>query len=214
MKKSLLILLLCVSITPAINAQLDFSDLRVDLGGNYTMYKGDFQESTPGAKIRVSVPFNENMAIGLGFTYGFPIKSPSEVTYSGGSTVNSEIAYKFKTISLEYDIFLGGENEEGISPYLSGRVGLVLATYEEELKGTPPSGEEPLDMISKTTESGFTLNGAVGAQYAFGAVKVFADAGIALPANQVNNQYVANVIPAHFMFNVGVRLSLGGGGGY
>ena len=214
MKKNLLILVITMITVSAANAQLDFSNMRVDVGANYTMYKGDFQQKTPGVKVRLSVPAGEIGALGLGFTYGFPIKFPSEVTFSGGSTVASEIVYKFKTISLEFDYYFGGENEEGFNIYASGRGGLVLASYKEELKGNAPSGESPIDLLEPGSENGFTLNLALGGQYSLSRIKIFGDAGIAIPANQVNGQYVENVIPAHFMFNAGIRIPLGQGSNY
>jgi opacity protein-like surface antigen len=208
MKKNLVFLLVFFTVSFA-KAQPDFSDLRFDIGANYTMYKGDFQEKTPGAKIRVAVPFTEKVVVGLGFTYGFPIKTPSAVSLSGGGTADSEIKFNFKTITLEGDYYFGEEKEEGVSVYASARAGLVLVSYKETVKGTIPSGQEATDLIEKTSQTGFTLNGALGLQYALGNIKIFGDAGIALPANQVNGQYVSNPIPSHFMFNAGVRIGLG-----
>lgn len=212
MKKYLLILAIATITTTVAKAQLDFSSIRVDVGGNYTMYKGDFQRNTPGVKLRLSVPDNEKMAIGLGFTYGFPIKQASEVPYTDGSTVASEFSFNFKTISLEWDYYLGGDNEEGFSVYASGRAGLVLVSGKEKLKGTPPAGEEPLYTFETVKENGFSIGLALGGQYALGRARIFADAGLAFPANQVNGVYVENVIPTHFTFNAGLRFSLGSGG--
>jgi len=214
MKKNLLILVIGMITVSAANAQIDFSNMRVDVGMNYTMYKGDFQEKTPGVKVRLSVPASEKAVLGLGFTYGFPIKIPSEVTFSGGGTVPSEIVYKFKTISLEFDYYFGGENEEGFSIYASGRAGLVLVNWKEELKGNAPSGQTPEDLLDPGSDNGFSLNLALGGQYSLGKIRLFGDAGIAVPANQVNGQYVENVIPAHFVFNAGIRISLGQGSDY
>lgn len=214
MKKMLIAVFVAVGTVSAAHAQLDFSQLRIDVAGNYTMYKGDFGESTPGAKLRLSLPMNEKIALGLGFTYGLSIKVPSVVSHTGGGTAESEVAFKFKTITLEADYYFGEEKETGLNVYASGRIGFVLVNYKEKLKGTIPAGEEPLDMVEKTNESGFTINGALGLQYSLGSAKIFGDAGFALPANQVNGQYVENVIPAHLMFNVGLRFSLGSSGGY
>jgi len=198
-----------MSTVLAANAQLDFSNMRVDLGANYTMYKGDFQEKTAGTKIRLSVPAGEKAVVGLGFTYGFPIKTPSEVSLSGGGSLPSEIVYKFKTISLEFDYYFGGENEEGFSVYGSGRAGLVLVNWKENIKGSIPSGQTADDQLEPGNENGFTLNLALGGQYSLSRINIFGDAGVAIPANQVNGQYVENVIPAHFMFNVGLRIPFG-----
>jgi len=208
MKKTILFLITTTLLTSA-KAQLDFSNPRIDIGGNYTMYKGDFQQKTPGVKARISVPSGERLAIGVGFTYGFPIKTPSEVALSGGGSVPSEIVYHFKTILVDCNYFFGGEKEEGLTVYASGGAGLVLASYKENLKGSIPSGQEPMDQIEPASESGFTLNFGLGTQYSMGTAMIFGDAGIALPANQVNGQVVENIIPAHFVFNLGVRFSLG-----
>jgi opacity protein-like surface antigen len=209
MKKNLFILVIAMITVSVAKAQFNFSNIRVDVGANYTMYKGDFQKKTPGAKLRASFLANQKFAVGLGFTYGFPIKIPSTITYSGGSSVPSEVVYNFKTISLDVNYYFGGEKEEGLSFYGGGGAALVLVSYKEKLKGTAPSGQNPADQLEPGNESGFTLNLCLGTQYALGRAKIFADAGIALPANQVNDQYVTNVIPAHFMFNLGVRFSLG-----
>ena len=209
MKKNLFILVIAMITTLTAGAQLDFSNIRVDVGANYTMYKGDFQQKTPGAKVRVSLLANEKIAVGLGFTYGFPIKIPTTVTYTGGGTVPSEVIYNFKTISLDVNYYFGGEKEEGFSVYGAGGAGLVLVGFKEKIKGTAPAGQEPQDQLEPGTETGFSINLGLGGQYALGNAKIFADAGIALPANQVNGQYVENVIPAHFIFNIGVRFSFG-----
>lgn len=214
MKKNLFVLLIAMVTALVANAQIDFSNLRIDVGGNYTMYKGDFQQKTAGVKARLSLPINENMALGIGFTYGFPIKIASQTALSGGGSVPSEFVYKFKTIHLEYDYYFGGEKEEGLSVYASGRLGFVWAKYDEKIKGTVPPGEDPIDLVEPGSENGFTINVALGTQYSLGRIKVFGDAGIALPANQVNGQYVENVIPAHFMFNLGLRIPFGGGSDY
>ncbi len=83
-----------------------------------------------------------------------------------------------------------------------------MVSYQENLKASIPATSTPTDQIEKQNESGFTINGGLGGQYSFGRSKIFAEALIALPANQTNGQYVQNVIPSHFIFNVGYRFSL------
>src|SRR5689334_18572932 len=137
MKKKICLMLLAGAVTTMAHAQFDFSSTKIDVGLNYAMYKGDFRKSTPGGKLRVSVPFKENKAaLGLAFTYGFPIKVSSEVPYSGGSSVPSEIVYNFKTITLDCDYFFGGEKEEGLSFNANAGIALVLVGYKENIKGT------------------------------------------------------------------------------
>ena len=211
MRKKLCLAMLAVAVATIAHAQFDFSSTRVDVGANYSMYKGDFQKSTPGAKLRVSVPYSNKAALGLAFTYGIPVKFPSSVAHTGGGSIPSEIVYNFKTITLDADYFFGGEKEEGFSFNANAGAGLVLVSYKEKLKGTIPSGEDAIDQLEPGHQSGFTLNFGLGTQYAIGKIKPFANAGIALPANKVNDQYVVNVIPMHFTFNAGVRIALGGG---
>lgn len=214
MKKTLLFLFCAAAIATTASAQVSFSDLRVDIGGNYTMYKGDFGKNTPGAKLRFSLPVNEKAAIGLGFTYGFPIKEASAMPLMSGGSVPSEYVYKFKTFTLEGDYFFGGEKEEGMTVYLSGRAGLVLANMKEELKGSIPAGDQPVYELEPIKENGFTIGLSLGGQYSMGNAKLFADAGFNFPANQVNGQYVENVIPSQLTFNLGLRFSLFGGSDY
>lgn len=210
MKKVIPILVGLACICFSTKAQ-DFSQARIELGGNYTMYKGDFKQKTPGVKLRFSVPFSEKIAAGLSFTYHLPIKVASEVALSGGGKTESEIKYNFKTIGLDANYYFKEEEEEGFTPY--GTVGLsyIMVSYKESVKGTIPAGEEATDMVPSESKSGFGLNFGLGAQYSFGQPKVFGEAGIVLPANKVQNELVANPIPAHFVFNVGVRFALGSG---
>ncbi|HEV7780678.1 MAG TPA: hypothetical protein VGO58_05405 [Chitinophagaceae bacterium] len=194
-----------------------FSQISVALGGNYTMYKGDFQKSTPGAQIRVGYAASERIRTELGFTYGFPITQASSVLVADGIgntvDVDSEIKYKFKTISLLANYNFIGDEETSASLYGQFGASFVLVNYKEDITGSYDKNvyTNPLNQIGKTNESGFTINLGLGGEYRFGTPAVFAEAGIALPANQVGNTYVENVIPSHFVFNLGVRISFGGG---
>jgi opacity protein-like surface antigen len=210
MKKIIPILVGMACISLYTKAQ-DFSQARIELGANYTMYKGELQKKTPGVKLRFSVPFSEKIAAGLSFTYHLPIKVASSVGLSGGGSTASEIVYNFKTIGLDANYYFKDEEEEGFTPY--GTIGLsyIMVSYKENVKGSIPSGEEATDMIPSESKSGFGLNFGLGAQYSFGQPKVFGEAGIVLPANKVQNDFVSNPIPAHFVFNVGVRFALGSG---
>lgn len=202
---------LLVMVSMASQAQWDFSDLRVELAGNYTQYKGDFQQSTPGAKLRVSVPMGNRLRVGLGYTHGFPIKLASSVTISPSGSVPSEFVFNFKTISLDGNYLFVDEKANGFTPYGTIGGGLVLVSFQEKLKGSLPAGSIALDQAPKQSVNGFTINFGLGGQYSFGKPKVFAEAALALPSNQVNNQFVQNPIPLHILFNLGVRFAFGGG---
>lgn len=195
----------------AASAQLSFG-----VNANYTQYKGDFQQSTPGAQIRGSYSFSPKTAAVLSFTYGMPIKEESTVQMADASNntidVASQITYKFKTINFVGQYNLIGDEESTGKLYGMVGGGLVLVTYNEAITGNYDKSQytEPMNQLEKTTENGLTLNFGVGGAYRVGTPVIFGEAALALPANQANGQYIENVIPAHFIFNLGVKLNIGG----
>lgn len=211
--KKVTLLLVC-----SLAASITFAQFSVGIAANYTAYKGDFQKSTPGAQIRVGYSASEKITTELAFTYGFPINYPSSVTIADNSSntinVDSEIRYKFKTISLLGSYRFIGDEESTGSLYGQFGAGLVLVNYDEKITGSYDKNRytNPLDLLEKSNENGFTINLGLGGEYRLGVPVLFGEAGIALPANQVNNSFVTNAIPAHFTFNLGVRIPFGGGG--
>lgn len=193
-----------------------FSQFSVGIGANYSQYKGDFQRSTPGAQLRVAYNASEKITANLAFTYGFAIKQISSVSIEDESqnsiSVPSEIKFNFKTISLLANYKFIGDDESAGSFYGQFGAGLVLVNYKEDITGSYDKNtyKYPMDLVEKTNESGFTINLGIGGEYRLGTPIVFAEAGIALPANTVNNTYVANVIPIHFTFNLGIKIPIGG----
>jgi hypothetical protein len=193
------------------------AQLSVGVNGNYTMYKGDFQRKTSGFGARISYDVQPKFTGVFSYTHGMPIASASQVlleSNNGSSSKNvaSEISTNFKTFNLfgQY-AFVGGREESTGKLYGIVGAGFVLANYKEEIKESyDQSAYTAMDQV-EGSESGFTLNFGLGGEYKIGTPRLFAEAGIALPANQVNNSYVTNVIPAHFAFNVGVKIPLGGG---
>ena len=127
------------------------------------------------------------------------------------SALTTPVAWRYKTITLDADYFFGGEKEEGTSFNANLGAGLVFVNYKEKLKGTPPAGEQPLYPMENGDQTGFTINLGLGTQYAIDDIKVFANAGVAIPANKVNDQDVGNLIPLQIMLNTGVRFALGQG---
>ncbi|HVG11967.1 MAG TPA: hypothetical protein VM843_03135 [Flavisolibacter sp.] len=213
MKKTFLSLAGVLSLTIA-SAQFDASQLTVGVAGNYHMYKGNMQKSAPGAHVRLGYDLSEKSTIGLGFTYTSPLKYASEVQLmdQSGSTssVASEITYKFKTFSLMGNYHLIGDNETSGSLYAAVGGGYVMVNYEENITGTyDKDSQQPMDLVEKGSENGLVMNFGLGGQYTIGRPIVFAEAGLALPANKVGNQYVENSIPSHFTFNLGIKLPLG-----
>ncbi|HEV7620927.1 MAG TPA: hypothetical protein VGO09_04305 [Flavisolibacter sp.] len=183
------------------------------INANYTMYKGDFKKSTPGIQIRLGYAATEKTDFILSFNYGMPIKQASSTILSdqngnSASSVPSEIKYKFKTFNLigHYN-FIGDQESLGKFYGLAG-IGLVLLKYDETVTGSyDKSAYTPANLLTGS-ESGFTINLGIGGEYNIGGPSLFGEAGLALPANTVNNQYVANVIPAHFLINLGVKINL------
>lgn len=210
--KKIVILICAITITYAVSAQIS-----VGINGNYTMYKQDFQKSTSGGGVRIYYQPAEKYSLSLGFTYGAPIKTASEVVLQNSTgdetTVPSEIKYNFKTFSLlgHYN-FLGDDESTG-KFYGSFGAGFVLVNYKENIKGSYDPSYTPIDQVSGNA-NGLTINLGLGGEYKLGTPSVFAEAGLALPANKVGDTYVENVIPTHFVFNVGVKIPLGGNSDY
>lgn len=211
MKKIYLpLILVCITATA-------FSQFSVGLSGNYSAYKGDFQKSTPGAQIRVGYQATEKVTTNLAFTYGLPIKQASAVTVMDDNSntilVDSDIKYNFKTISLLGNYrFIGDEESAGTFYGLVGG-SFVMVNYKENITGSYDKNvyKYPQDLVEKTKENGFTINLGLGGEYRIGMPSVFGEVGLALPANQVNNSYVENVIPSHFTVNLGIKIPLGSG---
>jgi hypothetical protein len=209
MKRTVLSILAIAMIMTA-SAQLSFG-----VNANYTMYKGSFQRSTIGSQIRASYAVNEKAAAVLSFNYGFPIKDPSLVmlqdNFGGTKTVASEINYKFKTFNLLGNYTFVGDDESTGKFYGLAGIGVVLVSYDETIKENYDKNTyTPMDQV-KGKDNGFTINLGLGGEYRLGAPALFAEAGLALPANQANGQYIENPIPAHFILNVGVKFNFGGG---
>lgn len=197
-----------------------FSQFSVGAAANYTSYKGDFQKATPGGHIRLGYGVSEKFTANLGFTYGMPIKQASAVMVADdmGNTMDvaSEIKFNFKTFSLLANYRFIGDEETAANFYGQFGAGLVLINYKEDITGSYDKNtyQHPQDLIEKSNESGFTLNFGLGGEYRIGTPSIFAEAGIALPANKVNNSYVENVIPTHFVLNLGIKIPFGNNSDY
>jgi hypothetical protein len=192
-----------------------YAQFSVGAAGNYTMYKGSFGKSTPGFKIEAGYDVNEKVRVSLGFTKGFAIKTPSSI-YSSDELGNekvtgSEISTSFSTITLAGNYRFVGDEESTFSLYAPVGASYVMAKSSEKETEAIPAGYTAMNKMESASESGLTINLGLGTQYRFGAPAAFVEGGIALPANKVNENQVANYIPAHFTFNVGVRFTLGGG---
>ncbi len=188
------------------------AQISVGVNGNYTMYKQDFQKSTPGAGVRVYFNATERVAAVGSFTYGFPIKMPSSVLLSGGtggSSVASEMVFKFKAINVMANYSFIGDDETAGKFYGIVGAGLVFVNYKENITGTyDKTVYTPAD-LQEGSENGFTLNFGLGGEYKIGTPALFGEVALALPANKVGTSYVTNYIPSHFLFNVGVKFTLG-----
>src|SRR5436305_14271559 len=113
------------------------AQVSISVNGNYTMYKGDFKKSTPGAQVRVSYDFYEKMTGVIGFTYGMPINvsGTSYVMDQNGNTqeVASQMKYNFKTFHfLAHYTFVGDQETAGKFYGIAG-AGIVLVSYKEAI---------------------------------------------------------------------------------
>ena len=212
MKKTIYLLSCAIIVASTATAQIDASNFSLSLSGNYTMYKGSFKKSTPGAKIDIGYSSSEKIRFSLGYTYQSPIKVPSTISTSNGSDskeVASEIKYNFSTISFGANYTFINTEEDVFSLYAPVGVAYVMAKYKEGSMQAYPQGYTALNQLEPGKESGFTINAGLGTQYNMGAIRIFGDAGVAIPANQTNGQYVQNNIPLHFVFNAGIRIPFG-----
>jgi hypothetical protein len=184
----------------------------IGLNGNYTKYGGDLSKSTPGFGVRVGFE-QDKIGGALSFTNGFPITEKGTVTVTNSSGASKSVAAEgklsFKTFTLMGTRTLIGDQESTGKFYLGFGASYVMAKYTESITESFDNTYTAPEMYNDT-EGGLTINGVLGGEYKLGRPSIFAEAGIALPANQVNNSYVENAIPAHFMFNVGIKFSLGG----
>ena len=215
MRKTL-VFMMAIAIVGAAKAQFDASKLFASVSGNYTMYKGDFQQKTPGVKLDIGYSFTEKIRGALGYTYHLPIKVASSVSASnelGSKSIPSEVVYNFSTISLLGNYTFGESEDNPISFYAPLGIGYVMAKYKEELKESMPPGYTAMDLLPSGSQNGFILNFGLGGQYNFASARAFADASLVLAANKVNDQYVENYIPPHFAFNLGIRIPFGDRGG-
>jgi len=188
------------------------AQLTVGLNGNFTKYAGELDRSTPGVGVKVGYQ-KERFAFELGFTNGFAITEEGTTMAYNSTTgaqkpVPAEARLSFKTISLMSNRTLIGDEESTGSFYLGFGASFVIANYKEKVKGSLESGYTVSDM-SSDSENGFTLNGLLGGEYRLGKPAIFGEVGFSYPANTVGNTFVANAIPAHLGFNLGVRLKLG-----
>jgi hypothetical protein len=203
----------CLSLLGLLALSYAHAQFSVGVAANYTMYKGDFQQSTPGLQVKIGYTATEKAEAVLSFTYGLPIKAnsstPVQDQFGNTSEAASEIKYNFKTFNLVgHYTFAGGEEASGKFYGLAG-LGVVLVSYDETVTGNYDKTKYTPVGLQSGSESGLTINLGLGGEYKVGGPTVFGEAGVALPANQVNNQYVENVIPLHFFITAGLKFDLG-----
>jgi len=210
--KTIATLVIAMMFAFSASAQFDVANLSASVSGNYTKFMKDFKKSTPGVKLDLGYSGNEKVRVSLGYTYHLAIKEPSVITAFDGTEnheVPSEFKYKFTTISLLGNYTFVGTEEEKFSLYGQAGGAFVMVKMTEEPKGAMPAGTIDSDKMEDMKENGLTINLGLGAQYNLSTLRLFADAGVALPANQANDVYVSNPIPFHLSFNVGVRIPFG-----
>ncbi|HSN59314.1 MAG TPA: outer membrane beta-barrel protein, partial [Ferruginibacter sp.] len=153
-------------------AQISASDFSIGVAGNYTMYKGDFQKSTPGIKLELGYGVQSKVGFTLGFTKGFAIKTPSEINSSNGlgdsKTTSSQIQTNFSTVSLNVNYRFIGDEETALSVYAPVGASFVMAKFKETPNEAIPAGYTAMDQMEPGKESGFTINGGLGVMYKIG----------------------------------------------
>ena len=191
----------------AVSAQFS-----VGVNANYSKYGGNLSQGTTGFGARAS--YEQDRTGGyLSFTNGLPITQTGTVDLihnTGGASkeVAAEGKHSFKTFTLIGTRTLIGDAETAGKFYLGFGASYVIAKYSETIKESYDKNVYTAPDMYNDSESGFTINGLLGGEYKIGRPFVFAEIGFAFPANQVNETYVENVIPAHLVFNLGVKLPL------
>jgi hypothetical protein len=196
----------------ASSAQFDASKISAAVSGNYMSF---FKEKVniTGAKIDLGYRYSEKMNGVLSFTYSFPLKTKSSYSSYTGSgsgtyTIPTEASTKVSTISLGAQYFVLS-NPESFSLYLPVGASLVLVSESEKATGASTPVGFTLPDQGKVSFSSFMIYGGIGGTYPIGPVNIFADANIALPANNVNGTVVEVNLSSHLLFNVGVRIPFG-----
>lgn len=208
MRKTILLLCGMASVCMA-SAQLT-----VGAFGNYSKYATSPSLGTPGIGVRASYEADRIAAV-LSFTNGFAIKEKSSTVVTNNATfetknVASEQKLSFKTITLIGHRTLIGDEETTGKFYFGAGASFVIAKYSENITEKYDQAFTAPEMESGS-ENGFVINGVLGGEFKLGTPSLFVEAGYGLPANQVNNAYVENVIPGHLTVNVGIKIPLGGG---
>lgn len=181
---------------------------------NYSKYFGDLNRSTTGAGVRLGYNTGRYEAA-LSFTNGFAIteqETTAVTSKANGApkSVATEGKMRFKTIALMGHRTLIGNGTTAARVYIGFGAGFVMARYTESITESFDKTAYTAPAMENEKETGFTVNGLLGGEYKTGRPSVFVEAGMALPANHVNEAYVANVIPAHYILNTGVKFRLGG----
>ncbi len=210
MKKTILLFSLLSSLYS--QAQFNTANMSAAVSGNYMSF---FKQkiNIVGAKVDLGYQFSEKVVGVLSFTYSAPLKEVSSFSSFSGSTpytIPTENVTKISTISLgaQYSILA---NTEGLSVYVPVGASFIMGSFFEKSTGnsTPAGFSLPAGASDKERFSSFMMYGGIGAIYPIGPVKLFADAAIAIPANQVNGAVVDVNIDSHLLFNVGVRIPFG-----
>lgn len=213
MKKKITILLSGLAISFMGMAQMSASDFFIGAAGNYTMYKGGFDKSTPGLKLEVGYGLKEKIGFTFGFTKAFAINQASAIDsydQNGNSkTTPSNVKINFSTVSLNAKYRFIGDEESAVNVYAPAGFSYVIANMKETPAEAIPSGYAAADQIESQNLTGFTINLGLGIGYNIGLPQIFAEGGISLPANKVGNNYVENQIPAHYTVNAGIRIPFG-----
>ena len=184
----------------------------VGVNANYSKYGGNLSRGATGVGIRASYQ-QERTGGFLSFTNGFPITQVGTISITDNTNgtskeVAAEAKLSFKTISLIGTRTLIGDAETAGKFYLGFGASFVIAKSTETIKESYDQAVYTAPEMYNDSETGFTINGLLGGEYKIGRPIIFAEAGFALAANQVNNTYVENVIPTHMVFNLGLKLPL------
>ncbi|MEJ6979008.1 hypothetical protein WG906_01010 [Pedobacter sp. P351] len=195
MKKTLLALAVLGTFTFSSNAQINLS-----AGATYSNYGSDIGNATPGIQLRGAYNISRKKAVALGVAYSLPVKQT--IDYGAGSY---EQTSSFISGNLFGIFHLIGGYDNNFSLYFPLGISYVLGEYKAVSSAATTTQNEKLN--------GLTFNLNLGTQFRIGSPLIFAEAGFAIPSGNTSNTQTGvtgtNLVPAHSILQLGVRLPLG-----
>ncbi len=193
-------------------AQFSVSNLSVGVSGNYMSFI-KIKNSSVGAKADIGYQLNDVVTAHVSYTYTGPFKTASQYVYNNGSfgyRIPTEVTNKISILSIGVDYSIKS-NPEGISFYVPITASLILGNNSAKATGASiPAGNELPESYARAEKyKSYMIGAGIGVKYPVGPVQLFADGGIAFPANKVGETEVDVNVSSYLVANVGIRIPFG-----